>query len=78
MSDQPAPTPNDNPSVWDLVLSDMKDRDAVGRKRYGTPLQINNGRDNLRDLYEELLDACCYIRAEIYKRDIKESLTSSD
>lgn len=72
MNDQPPPIPQVNqPAIWDLVLEDMQTRDNVGRKRYGTPLQVNNGRDNLRDLYEELLDACCYIRAEIYRRDGK-------
>lgn len=39
---------------------DMEARDRLGRERYGTPLQPHNGRDALRDLYEEILDAIAY------------------
>jgi len=66
--DQPAPIPNDRPAVWDLVIEDMRERDHLGRERYGTPLQAGNGRDALVDLYQELLDACCYIRQVIEER----------
>jgi hypothetical protein len=69
MSEQPAPVLNDKPAVWDLVLADMAARDRLGRKRYGTPLQPNNGRDVLRDAYEEALDLCAYLRQTIYERD---------
>jgi hypothetical protein len=68
---QPPPKPNDKPAVWDLVLADMAERDRLGLHRYGTRLQPHNGRDNLRDLYEELIDAVCYLRAELYHRDGK-------
>lgn len=67
--DQPPPVPNDSPAIWDLVVGDMKDRDIIGRLRYGTPLQANNGRDQLKDAYQEALDLCCYIRAAIFERD---------
>lgn len=69
VSEQPAPQNNDQPAVWGLVLKDMVDRDAVGRKRYGTPLQPHNGRDALRDAYEEALDLVVYLRQAIYERD---------
>lgn len=68
---QPTPRPNSSPPCWDLVLSDMMERDAVGRQRYGTPLQAHNGRDALKDLYEELLDAVVYLRQALYERDGK-------
>ncbi len=68
-SEQPAPIPNDRPAVWDLVLADMAQRDQVGRRRYGTPLQPFNGRDGLRDMYEELLDAAVYARQLLFERD---------
>lgn len=71
IADQPPPIPNDDVAVWDLVIQDMKERDQVGRERYGTPLQVENGRDHLVDLYQELLDAVVYIRAEIARRDAK-------
>lgn len=67
--DQPPPMPNDSPAIWTMVLSDMADRDQVGRMRYGTPLQPNNGRDALKDAYQEALDLCAYLRQAIYERD---------
>ena len=51
--------------VIGLVLSDMRDRDAVGRQRYGTPLTSGNGRDHLVDAYQELLDASVYLMNEL-------------
>ncbi len=62
VKEQAPPIKNDKPAIWDLVIADMVHRDRVGRERYGTPLQVNNGRDALRDLFEELLDAVVYCR----------------
>ena len=50
---------------------DMAARDQVGRARYGVPLQPHNGRDALRDAYEEALDLCAYLRQAIMERDGK-------
>jgi len=66
---QPPPVKNDHPAIWDIVKADMLQRDAIGRHRYGTPLQPHNGRDMLMDAYEEALDLCCYLRGAIYERD---------
>ena len=66
---QPAPTPNDKPAIWPLVIVDMNGRDNLGRQRYGTPLQPDNGRDMLKDAYEEALDLACYLRGALYERD---------
>ena len=71
MPEQPDPKPNDLPAAWDLVMADMKARDLVGRQRYGVPLQPHNGRDTLRDAYEEALDLCVYLRSALYERDGK-------
>lgn len=60
---------SEKPAVWDLVLSDMRARDRLGRRRYGFPLRPNNGRDALRDAYEEALDLCVYLRQAIHERD---------
>jgi hypothetical protein len=68
MTEQPKPIANDKPAVWDLVLADMQARDKVGRERYGVPLQPHNGRDALRDAYEEALDLAVYLRQAIYER----------
>lgn len=65
---QPEPTPTDEPSAHDLVIADMAARKKFGLAKYGSLLQASNGRDNLQDLYEELLDACVYIRNEIERR----------
>jgi hypothetical protein len=68
----PEPPPHRNimqPAVWDLVLADMQGRDRQGEKQYGVRLQPHNGRDALKDLYQELLDAIVYCRQAIYERD---------
>lgn len=69
VNDQPPPVPNDRPAVWDLVIRDMRERDAVGRERYGTPLQPHNGRDALVDAYQEGLDLVVYLRQRIAEND---------
>lgn len=67
--DQPLPTASDSPPMHDLCCADLQARKALGIRRYGQPLQANNGRDALRDHYEELLDACAYARQLLYERD---------
>ncbi len=69
MNEQPTPISNSNQPIWELVISDMKKRDQVGRERYGTPLQAFNGRDALLDAYEEALDLVVYLRQVIEERD---------
>lgn len=68
-TEQPRPVPNGSPSVQGMVIDDLTVRLRVGIQRYGTALQPFNGRDALRDLYEELLDAACYTRQLIAERD---------
>lgn len=63
------PTVNDRPSVQGMVIDDLMARLRVGVERYGTPLQPHNGRDALRDAYEEALDLACYLRQAIAERD---------
>jgi hypothetical protein len=75
--EQPTPTPNNQPASWDAVVIDLADgpwinrhmvindalsRDAIGKERYGTRLQPFNGRDSLRDAYEEVLDGAVYLK----------------
>ncbi len=66
---EPDPVANELPAVWELVIGDMRDRDSFGRKKYGTPLQPHNGRDPLRDAYQEALDPVVYLRQAIFERD---------
>lgn len=68
---QPEPKPNSGPHVWDMVVADVWQRDADGRCKYGTHLQPHNGRDALKDAYEEALDLCVYLRQALYERDGK-------
>lgn len=68
---QPAPIPNDQPALWDLVILDAIERDAFGQKKYGTRLQPHNGRDFLMDAYNEAQDLTVYLRGLIFERDGK-------
>jgi hypothetical protein len=67
--DQPLPVVNDLPDVQSMVIADITARREVGISRYGTALQPHNGRDALRDAYEESLDLACYLRQVIAERD---------
>lgn len=69
VNDQPAPTPSDAASAHDLVIADVQQRKDHGLREYGTPLQAGNGRDHLRDFYEEQLDGVAYLRAHLDERD---------
>jgi hypothetical protein len=66
--EQPAPVRTDGQDIQSLVMADIAARREVGIQRYGTPLQTNNGRDALRDAYDEVLDLACYLRQEIEER----------
>jgi hypothetical protein len=65
---KPAESSDEKTPIWDLVITDMKARDRVGRERYGRPLHANNGRDALMDAYEEALDLAVYLRQAIEER----------
>jgi hypothetical protein len=51
-----------------MVAEDLEARKQLGLKRYGSLLQPNNGRDNLQDAYEEVLDLAVYLKTEIEER----------
>lgn len=65
---EPIPVKNDFPAVWDLVIKDMQDRDKMGQEKYNTRLQPFNGRNNLVDAYQELLDLTVYLRSFIFEQ----------
>lgn len=67
--DQPLPVEGLSPPIHDLCAQDIQARKQLGIKRYGRALQAGNGRDGLRDAYEELLDACAYLRQLLWERD---------
>lgn len=68
-------------SIHDLVAEDLADRKEQGLKTYGRVLHVHNGRSALQDLYEELLDAACYIKQKIEEDRIDgydKSISSTD
>lgn len=67
--DQPLPIPNSKPIIHELVIEDVRGRLELGTKRYGTGLQPFNGRNALRDAYEEVLDLAAYLRQKIWEEE---------
>lgn len=72
---QDLPVGNDHPVIFDLVKADLDARLALGVKRYGQPLQPFNGRDALRDAYEEALDLAVYLRQALYEQTHPDGLS---
>jgi hypothetical protein len=87
--DQPLPVPNDRPGIHSMVIDDLQTfpqveraqrmstdlaaRRALDIQRYGVHLQPFNGRDVVRDLYEELLDGMVYAKQSIIEgHDIED------
>lgn len=68
--DQPLPTEGQQ-NVSDAVKADLDARIALGIQRYGRPLQTFNGRDALKDAYEEALDLVHYLKQAIMERDAR-------
>lgn len=68
---EPPPKKNNHPEIVLKVLGDIGSRHQLGVKKYGTGLQPFNGRDALKDAYEEALDLCFYLRQALYERDGK-------
>jgi hypothetical protein len=62
---EPEPIHNIYPAVWESVIEDMRERNAIGTLKYGTPLQPFNGRNSLVDAYQEALDLCVYLKQRI-------------
>lgn len=67
--EMPEPTPTDGPSMHDLVAADMAERKAFGYAKYSAILTAHNGRDALRDAYEEAMDLVVYLRQAIEERN---------
>lgn len=66
---QPHPK-SDGRDLWPLVIEDMKDRDRLGKAKYGIGLRPHNGRNALIDAYQEVLDLSVYLRQEIEEQQI--------
>lgn len=73
MSEQPMPVSggvNVTPVARVAFLSMLLDRELKGIETYGTTLQTHNGRDAVRDLLEELVDAFQYAIQIQLERDV--------
>ncbi len=57
---QPAPTPG-NVNVGELVLADIQARIDLGKSKYRTLTQTQNGRDVLMDAYQESIELTMYL-----------------
>lgn len=66
---EPPPRGGHGPSIHDLVIADVEQRKALGLEKYGTILQVGDGRRSLVDAYQEALDLAVYLRQELAKRD---------
>lgn len=77
MNNQPAPLHTDERPTVDCVVEDLETRKAMGIRKYGTPLQPDNGRDSLQDAYEEALDLCVYLKNEIRLRDKRREYSTA-
>ena len=65
---EPPPVPGKK-AVLPYVIRDLQDRAEEGKKKYGTMLQTENGRDGLMDAYQEALDLVMYLRQTILERE---------
>lgn len=69
----PGITPFD-PTDFDRLLADMRERDEIGFQKYGVRLQAGNGRRHLVDAYQENLDLIVYLRAWLDERGVSFDL----
>lgn len=66
-----------------MVVADLDRREQHGIEVYGTSLKPWNGRDVLRDAYEECLDKACYLKqaicegyialADMYQQELRDA-----
>lgn len=66
---QPMPTVGYQ-SVTRAVIADLAEREVQGIAHYGTTLKTFNGRDALRDAYQEALDLAQYLKQALMERGV--------
>lgn len=67
-SERQPPPQKGNQVVLHAVMDDLRERAEVGKIKYGTYLETNNGRDALMDAYQEALDLVMYLKQTILER----------
>lgn len=70
MTRQPLPTPGQQ-NVFDALIAALRAREAQGIATYGRSLETFNGRDALRDAFEESCDQTLYLLQALLERDAR-------
>lgn len=64
--------PEKKETFQEEIIQLMRDRNEFGKKKYGTPIQAHNGRDNLTDAFQEMLDAVVYLKNQLLEKEDDE------
>ena len=51
------------------VKRDLDARNQLGYQSYGGPMEAHDGRDSIREAYEEALDLVMYLKKFLVERD---------
>lgn len=60
-------------NVQDEVIKDMRERMEFGKAKYGQYLKTFNGRNALKDAYQEVLDLAVYLKQRILEEEANET-----
>mgnify|MGYP001562706995 CR=1 FL=1 len=61
-------------SITEQLIEHIKERDRIGIKKYGHSLRAFDGRRNLTDALDEVLDLAQYLMKEIKERETQTTL----
>lgn len=76
--DQPLPTKGQM-NVQEVLSKALLERMQYGIDKYGSPLETFNGRDPVRDVWEELLDALTYMtQVRLERGDVLPGMEPTD
>jgi len=57
------------------VIQDFISRAEMGKEKYGQLLKTNDGRNNMMDLYQELIDAVMYCKKQMMEENADDFVT---
>lgn len=63
-------------TLFDLVKEDLDVRNRIGFEQWHKELYPDDGRDWLKEAYEESLDKCIYLKGELLRRE-RQTITPS-
>lgn len=69
-TDQAAPEPGGYP-VQAVLIEAIRQRMQFGLRKYGRPLETDNGRDPLLDMWEEMMDMISYFTQFVLEQGTK-------